>query len=58
VLGGLAISTLFTLILVPVVFTLTLDFQKWLRGRPGSELSGLPKPVAIPTVLPEIEVAR
>jgi len=32
ILGGLTVSTLFSLILVPVVFSLTLDLQHWLRG--------------------------
>ncbi len=32
-LGGLLVSTVFTLILVPVVFSLTLDAKTWLGGR-------------------------
>ncbi len=32
VLGGLLVSTVFTLIVVPAMFTLFLDFQRWLRG--------------------------
>ncbi|MHC4698220.1 MAG: efflux RND transporter permease subunit [Planctomycetota bacterium] len=31
VLGGLLVSTVFTLVVVPAMFTLFLDFQKWLR---------------------------
>ncbi len=31
-LGGLLVSTVFTLVLVPVVFSLTLDAKAWLRG--------------------------
>ncbi len=34
VLGGLLVSTIFTLVVVPAVFTLFLDFQRWLRGMP------------------------
>jgi HAE1 family hydrophobic/amphiphilic exporter-1 len=59
VLGGLATSTLFTLILVPVVFTLTLDFQHWLRGdRPAvSPTVHVPADVPIPAATPAVEVA-
>ncbi len=43
-LGGLALSTLFTLVLVPVVFSLWMDarasFQSRFRGQPT-----LPEPV-------------
>ncbi|HSD50677.1 MAG TPA: hypothetical protein VLG48_04660, partial [Candidatus Methylomirabilis sp.] len=31
-LGGLLVSTVFTLVLIPVVFSLTLDAVTWLRG--------------------------
>ena len=31
VLGGLLVSTVFTLILVPTLFTLAMDFRNWLR---------------------------
>jgi HAE1 family hydrophobic/amphiphilic exporter-1 len=31
-LGGLLVSTVFTLVLVPVVFSLTLDALNWVRG--------------------------
>jgi HAE1 family hydrophobic/amphiphilic exporter-1 len=53
VLGGLAVSTLFTLVLVPVTFTLTLDIQQWFRGLAASgtkpSLSLDTEPIAIPT---------
>jgi HAE1 family hydrophobic/amphiphilic exporter-1 len=52
ILGGLAISTLFTLILVPVVFTLTLDLQNWLRGSRRQRVTEAPANVAVPA--PEI----
>ena len=59
VLGGLAVSTLFTLILVPVVFTLTLDFQHWLRGPllapPAALRAAAVEP--LPAAAPEVEVA-
>ena len=32
VLGGLLVSTIFTLVVVPAMFTLLTDFQQWLRG--------------------------
>ena len=32
ILGGLLFSTVFTLVVVPAMFTLFLDFQTWLRG--------------------------
>ena len=32
VLGGLLVSTLFSLLVVPVMFTLFLDFRSWLSG--------------------------
>ena len=32
VIGGLITSTLFTLVVVPVVFTYVDDFQSWLLG--------------------------
>jgi len=32
VLGGLLVSTVFTLVVVPATFTLVLDFQAWLRA--------------------------
>jgi HAE1 family hydrophobic/amphiphilic exporter-1 len=59
VLGGLAISTLFTLILVPVVFTLTLDLQHWLRGDLIAETIVVRTPTdgPIPAAAPAIEVA-
>jgi HAE1 family hydrophobic/amphiphilic exporter-1 len=36
VLGGLAVSTIFTLVLVPTILSLTLDFQQWLRRKRGT----------------------
>jgi HAE1 family hydrophobic/amphiphilic exporter-1 len=39
VLGGLAFSTLFTLILVPSLFTLMLDMQRWI-GRQIRRVEG------------------
>ncbi len=33
VLGGLLTSTVFTLVLVPMLFTLTFETQQWLRER-------------------------
>jgi HAE1 family hydrophobic/amphiphilic exporter-1 len=36
VVGGLLVSTVFTLLLVPAVFSLTMDARQWLRARlPG-----------------------
>ena len=35
VLGGLLVSTLFSLLVVPVMFTLFLDFRSWLAARSG-----------------------
>ena len=53
------LSTLFTLILVPVVFTLTLDFQHWLRGglitTPSSVRTAADAP--IPAAPPAVEIA-
>jgi HAE1 family hydrophobic/amphiphilic exporter-1 len=49
VLGGLAVSTLFTLVLVPTILSLTLDFQQWLRREPGR----ISEPVA-PGPQPEV----
>ena len=38
VLGGLLVSTVFTLIVIPAIFTLVLDLQAFLRRQaPGSE---------------------
>lgn len=33
VVGGLIVSTLFTLIVVPLLFSLVMDLQKWILGR-------------------------
>jgi HAE1 family hydrophobic/amphiphilic exporter-1 len=48
VLGGLAVSTLFTLVLVPSLFTLMLDLQGWLGGliRRADERMQRPTPLA------------
>ena len=47
VLGGLLISTVFTLFLVPTVFTLTLDTKNWLVRTIGLSTSDtLPGPMA------------
>ncbi len=35
VLGGLLLSTVFTLVLVPMLFTLTYEFQQWIGVRLG-----------------------
>ena len=43
VLGGLLVSTVFTLVLVPAMFTLFLDLQRWVAG-----ILGTPKPAAAP----------
>jgi len=54
VLGGLLVSTVFTLFVVPAMFTLFLDGQAWLGsllatgGRTGSEVSAGGVPVAVP----------
>jgi HAE1 family hydrophobic/amphiphilic exporter-1 len=44
VLGGLLVSTIFTLVLVPCLFTLFLDAQAWLLGRveAAGNLTALP----------------
>ncbi len=42
VLGGLLVSTVFTLVVVPAMFTLFLDFQAWLRpASTSTEAAGL-----------------
>ncbi|MCH7885046.1 MAG: efflux RND transporter permease subunit [Planctomycetes bacterium] len=40
VLGGLLVSTIFTLVVVPAMFTLLTDFQQWLRGVLGARETG------------------
>ena len=40
VLGGLLVSTVFTLVVVPAMFTLLTDFQRWLRGVLSSSETG------------------
>jgi multidrug efflux pump subunit AcrB len=53
VIGGLIVSTIMSLFIVPVVFTVVDDFQQWLgriwrRGAPGDEHEGtMPAPSAI-----------
>ena len=42
VLGGLLVSTMFTLVVVPAVFTLFLDFQRWL-GAPAAKRAHEPR---------------
>lgn len=42
VLGGLTVSTVFTLVVVPAVFTLFLDFQRWL-GAPVAKRAHEPR---------------
>jgi HAE1 family hydrophobic/amphiphilic exporter-1 len=51
VLGGLAVSTAFTLILVPALFTLMLDLQQWINrllGRQDEEHATHPPPPRLP----------
>lgn len=38
VVGGLVFATIFTLVVVPLLFSLTLDFKAWLYRRLGAEL--------------------
>jgi multidrug efflux pump subunit AcrB len=47
VIGGLVASTALSLFVVPVIFTLVDDFQKWLKRKVG--LSPVPAVVAQPT---------
>ena len=49
VLGGLLVSTVFTLVVVPAMFTLFLDFQRWLRAAEASTVSEEFAPVATQT---------
>ena len=46
VLGGLVVSTLFTLILVPTMFSLMLDLQKWLMPKRQERVDLAPLEVA------------
>jgi HAE1 family hydrophobic/amphiphilic exporter-1 len=51
VLGGLAVSTAFTLILVPALFTLMLDLQQWINrllGRQDEEHATRPPSPRVP----------
>jgi len=52
VIGGLVVSTVMSLFIVPVVFTVVDDFQQWLsritgRGAASEELSATPAPGAV-----------
>jgi len=52
VIGGLVVSTLMSLFIVPVVFTVVDDFQQWLgrigrRGAPDEDAHTMPAPSAI-----------
>jgi len=49
VLGGLMVSTVFTLVVVPAMFTLLIDFQAWYRRSPSAATATgtLPSPVPI-----------
>lgn len=49
ILGGLLFSTLFTLIVVPAMFTLFLDFQIWLRQALNPLATIKPIPLRKPT---------
>ena len=55
-LGGLLFSTVFTLVVVPAMFTLFLDFQTWLRTAlsPSTipSVSRLPTPMPAPAASP------
>ena len=48
VLGGLLVSTVFTLVVVPAVFTLVLDLQQWVGVLLRSEEQPAMAPVAAP----------
>ncbi len=52
VIGGLLVSTVMSLFIVPAMFTVVDDFQRWLtrlgrRGGSGDETEALPAPTAI-----------
>jgi hypothetical protein len=52
VIGGLVVSTVMSLFIVPVVFTVVDDFQQWLsrigrRGAEPEETAGTPAPSAV-----------
>ncbi len=40
VIGGLVVSTVFTLLVVPSLFSLVMDFSAWLRGKKTSPRAG------------------
>lgn len=42
VVGGMALSTLFTLILIPLLFATALEFRGWLSGVVSRFLRGAP----------------
>ncbi len=53
VLGGLLVSTVFTLVVVPAMFTLLMDFQRWLRGiMSAPQDGGIRGAMASPAALP------
>lgn len=45
--GGLLLSTLFTLLVIPVMFGLVLQFHGWLIAKPASQGRSMPAPVAV-----------
>lgn len=53
VLGGLLVSTIFTLVVVPAIFTLLMDFQRWLGATLRVESEGALEPVVAPADAPE-----
>ncbi len=57
VLGGLLVSSVFTLFVVPATFTLFLDFQKWARGSVRSTEREAFAPAA-PAAAPAISIRR
>lgn len=52
VLGGLLVSTVLTLVVVPAMFTLLLDLRRWLGSLGGTNVSD----VAIPSTVPSPQV--
>ncbi|MGD2107968.1 MAG: efflux RND transporter permease subunit [Phycisphaerae bacterium] len=52
VLGGLLVSTVFTLVVVPAMFTLFLDFQTWLRAVVKTDPASKPVPASAPASVP------
>jgi Cu/Ag efflux pump CusA len=51
VIGGLLVSTVMSLFIVPAMFTVVDDFQQWLgrvvRGRGADETAATPAPSAV-----------